>query len=117
MMIIIYIFYISTLTVFKSRTKSSLKSIQSCTQPISQLLMFSFFGADDSGLAPVHDEVYELGQGQSHPHRKKNQGSWIREAIEIRKRGLNTFNQDEGAYILSQTWTNILEGASGQQKA
>nr|XP_049602429.1 uncharacterized protein LOC125984529 isoform X1 [Syngnathus scovelli]XP_049602430.1 uncharacterized protein LOC125984529 isoform X1 [Syngnathus scovelli] len=34
---------------------------------------------------------------------------WIREAIEIRKRGPRTINRDEGAYMLSQTWNSILE--------
>ena len=34
---------------------------------------------------------------------------WIREAIEIRKRGPRTINRDEGAFMLSTTWSSILE--------
>ena len=35
---------------------------------------------------------------------------WIKEAIEIRKRGPDTMNRDEGAFMLSHTWTSILGG-------
>ncbi|KAK7944459.1 hypothetical protein WMY93_000187 [Mugilogobius chulae] len=34
---------------------------------------------------------------------------WIREAIEIRKRGTSSMNRDEGAYTLSHTWDSVLE--------
>ena len=34
---------------------------------------------------------------------------WIREAIEIRKRGPGTMNRDEGAYLLSHTWSSVLQ--------
>ena len=37
---------------------------------------------------------------------------WIREAIEIRKRGPRSMNRDEGAYTLSHTWDSVLEKAS-----
>ena len=34
---------------------------------------------------------------------------WIKEAIEIRKRGKNTINRDEGAYTLSHVWDALLQ--------
>ena len=35
---------------------------------------------------------------------------WIKESMEIRKRSPTTMNRDEGAYMLSHTWTTILKG-------
>ena len=37
---------------------------------------------------------------------------WIREAINIRKRGPRSMNRDEGAYSLSHKWDSVLEKAS-----
>ncbi|XP_060794656.1 uncharacterized protein LOC132897207 isoform X1 [Neoarius graeffei] len=37
---------------------------------------------------------------------------WIREAMEIRKRSPRTINRDEGAYMLSHTWSAILQGTN-----
>ncbi|XP_060765135.1 uncharacterized protein LOC132873505 [Neoarius graeffei] len=37
---------------------------------------------------------------------------WIREAIEIRKRSPRTINRDKGAYMLSHTWSAILQGTN-----
>ncbi|KAM9332696.1 uncharacterized protein KZ484_017809 [Pholidichthys leucotaenia] len=37
---------------------------------------------------------------------------WIKEAIEIRKRGKDTMNRDEGAFMLSHTWDHILQRPS-----
>ena len=34
---------------------------------------------------------------------------WIKEAIEIRKRGKDTINRDEGAYTLSHVWDALLQ--------
>ncbi|KAK7896223.1 hypothetical protein WMY93_021548 [Mugilogobius chulae] len=34
---------------------------------------------------------------------------WIKEAIEIRKRGPRTLNRDEGAFQLSCTWSSLLQ--------
>ncbi|KAK7916107.1 hypothetical protein WMY93_011868 [Mugilogobius chulae] len=42
---------------------------------------------------------------------------WIREAIEIRKRGPNSMNRDEGAYTLSHTWDSVLEKMPGSRCA
>ena len=33
---------------------------------------------------------------------------WIKEAIEIRKRSPKTMNRDEGADMLSHTWSAVL---------
>ncbi|KAK7933984.1 hypothetical protein WMY93_004880 [Mugilogobius chulae] len=38
-----------------------------------------------------------------------------REAIEIRKRGPNSMNHDEGAYTLSHTWDSVLEKTPGSR--
>lgn len=38
-------------------------------------------------------------------------------AIEIRKQGPRTINRDKGAFMLSSTWSNIMQGASGQRTA
>lgn len=38
-----------------------------------------------------------------------NYQRWIREAIEIRRRGPKTMNQDEEGYTLSHTWSSTLE--------
>ena len=35
---------------------------------------------------------------------------WIKEAIEIRKWSPKTMNRDEGAYIISNTWSAVLGG-------
>ena len=34
---------------------------------------------------------------------------WIKESIEIRRRGGNTINRDEGAYTLSHVWDSLLQ--------
>ncbi|KAK7915480.1 hypothetical protein WMY93_011241 [Mugilogobius chulae] len=34
---------------------------------------------------------------------------WIKEAIEIRKRGADTMNRDEGSFQLSRTWDSLLQ--------
>ena len=38
---------------------------------------------------------------------------WVKEAIEIRKRGEDTINRDEGAFLLSPTWDSILQRPAG----
>ena len=43
-------------------------------------------------------------------HRESNRfHRWIREAVEIRKRGQKTVNRDEGQYQLSHTWDTVLQ--------
>ena len=34
---------------------------------------------------------------------------WIMEAVEIRKRAHTAMNRDEGAFLLSHTWSDILQ--------
>ena len=34
---------------------------------------------------------------------------WIREVIEIRKQGPGMMNRAEGAYMLSHTWSSVLQ--------
>ena len=42
-------------------------------------------------------------------HRENNRFQrWIRESVEIRKRGPKTMNRDEGAYLLAHTWDAVL---------
>uniref|UniRef100_A0A8C6Q1W2 Fibulin 2 n=1 Tax=Nothobranchius furzeri TaxID=105023 RepID=A0A8C6Q1W2_NOTFU len=42
---------------------------------------------------------------------------WIKEAIEIRRRGCETMNRDDGVYTLDRAWDCIIGGESGQQRA
>ena len=47
--------------------------------------------------------------------RKKNQ-RWIKEVIEIHKRGPRSMNRDEGVYTLSHTWDAVLENATDSRR-
>ncbi|KAK7891602.1 hypothetical protein WMY93_023565 [Mugilogobius chulae] len=41
---------------------------------------------------------------------------WIKEAIEIRKRGTNSINRDDGAFLLSHTWDTLLQRPPGDRR-
>lgn len=59
------------------------------------------------------NHVMDWDNGRVIVHENNRHHSWIKEAFEILKRSPRTMIRGEGAYVLSHTWSTILEGRSG----